>query len=118
MAVGLDLDQYQLKKRVLIVFAPDAHDVRYEEQHAWIEEEREELDDWNIVVFGVFEEGPSFAEDRPVSHEESSRAREEFDVEEGSFGLRLVDLDGTEILRSSEPLPVPDIVDVVAEKQA
>lgn len=118
MAVGLDLDQYQLRKRVLIVFASDAQDVRYEEQRAYIEEDREELDDWKIVVFGIFEEGPSFAEDRPISHEESLGAREDFDVEEGGFGLRLVDLDGTEILSSSEPLPVPDIIDVVAEKQA
>lgn len=118
MAVGLDLDQYQLKKRVLIVFAPDAQDTRYEEQHAYIQDDREELEEWRIVVFGIFEEGPSFAEDRPVSHEESLRAREDFDVAEGDFGLRLVDLDGTEILSSSEPLPVPDVIDVVADKQA
>ncbi|NIT88356.1 MAG: DUF4174 domain-containing protein, partial [Gemmatimonadetes bacterium] len=55
------------------------------------------------VVFGVFEDGPSYAADRPVSSEESARARERFDVPESGFGLRLVDKDGTEILRSAEP---------------
>ncbi|NIT88357.1 MAG: DUF4174 domain-containing protein, partial [Gemmatimonadetes bacterium] len=32
MSVGLDLDQYQMKNRVLLVFAPTPDDVRYEEQ--------------------------------------------------------------------------------------
>lgn len=116
MAVGLDLDQYQMKKRVLLVFAPEPRDIRYEEQHEYLEQDRETLDEWKVVVFGIFEDGPSYAEDRPVSHEDSERARHEFGVREGAFGLRLIDLDGTEILKSSEPLPVPDLVDVVAEK--
>lgn len=116
MAVGLDLDQYQMKKRVLLVFAPEPQDVRYEEQHQFLKEADDVLEDWKITVFGIFEDGPSFAEDRPVSHEDSQRAREEFGVREGEFGLRLVDLDGTEILESSEPLPVPDVAEVVAEK--
>lgn len=117
MAVGLDLDQYQMKNRVLLVFAPEPEDARYEEQHAWIDETRDELDEWRIAVFGIFEDGPSFAEDRPISREESERAREEFGVREGEFGLRLIDLDGTSILRSEEPLPVPDVVEVIAEKE-
>lgn len=118
MAVGLDLDQHQMKNRVLLVFAPEPEDARYEEQHAYLNEERDELDDWNVVVFGIFEDGPSFAEDRAVSHEESARARREFGLQEGEFGIRLIDLDGTAILRSSEPLPVADIVGVAAEKEA
>lgn len=116
MAVGLDLDQYQMKKRVLLVFAPEPDDARYDEQHSWIDESRDELDDWNVIVFGIFEDGPSFAGDRPISHEESDRARDEFGIREGEFGIRLIDLDGTSILRSSEPLPVPDISEVIAEK--
>ncbi len=116
MAVGLDLDQYQMKNRVLLIFAPEPRDVRYEEQHEYVEEGREILDDWKVVVFGIFEDGPSYAEDRPVSHEDSERAREDFGVESGAFSLRLIDLDGTEVLRSSEPLPVADVVAVVAEK--
>lgn len=118
MAVGLDLDQYQMKNRVLLVFAPEPEDARYEEQHAYLNEDRDGLDDWKVVVFGIFEDGPSFAEDRPISHEESERAREEFGVTEGEFGIRLIDLDGTAILRSSEPLPAADILGVAAEKEA
>lgn len=118
MAVGLDLDQYQMKKRVLLVFAPEPEDVRYEEQRAYLNEDRDGLDDWKIVVFGIFEDGPSFAEDRPVSHEDSARARADFGITGGDFGIRLIDLDGTAILRSGEPLPVADIVDVAAQKEA
>lgn len=117
MAVGLDLDQYQMRKRVLLVFAPTPRDARWEDQSAYLDEGTEDLDDRKVTVFGIFEDGPSFAEDRPVSREDSERAREEFGVPEGAFALRLIDLDGTEILESSEPLPAAEIVDVVDEKR-
>jgi hypothetical protein len=116
MTVGLDLDQYQLKKRVLLVFAPYPEDTRYEEQHDWLRGGQDLLDECRIVAFGIFESGPSFAEDRSVSNEDARRAREAFGLQEGDFGLRLVDLDGTEILRSSEPIPVEDLVEVVEAK--
>jgi len=116
MAVGLDLDQYQMKKRVLLVFAPQPRDVRYEEQRLHLEDDDQELEDWRIVVFGIFEEGPSFAEERPLSREESRRAREVFGVEEGAFGLHLLDLDGTEVLSSDEPIPVELILDAIPDE--
>jgi len=116
MAVGLDLDQYQLKQRVLLVFAPSPEDARYVNQHAYLDEGEDLLDEWKIVVFGIFEDGPSFAEERAVSSEDSQRARDDFGVEAEEFGLRLLDLDGTEILRSDEPIPAEDLADVVADK--
>lgn len=115
MAVGLDLDQYQMKNRVLLLFAPDPRDARYEEQRAYMDDD-EALEERRVVVFGIFEEGPSFAEERPLSAEESARARTEWGVEPGDFGLRLLDLDGTEILSSSEPLPVGDVAEVIDQK--
>jgi len=117
MAVGLDLDQYQLRNRVLLVFAPGPQDARYEEQQAFLLEGEGVLQELDVLVFGIFEDGPSFAEERAVSHEESVRERERSGVPEGGFGLALIDLDGTRILRSSEPLPVADLAEVVAEKR-
>lgn len=116
MAVGLDLDQYQLKNRVLLVFAPSPEDARYVDQHAYVEEGDDLLEEWKIIVFGIFEDGPSFAENRAVSGEDSDRAREDFGMSEGAFGLRLMDLDGTEILRSSEPIPLEDLAEVIEQK--
>lgn len=58
MAVGLDLDQYQLKNRVLLVFAPDPQDVRYEEQRVYLHDESGALEERRLLVFGLFEEGP------------------------------------------------------------
>jgi hypothetical protein len=116
MAVGLDLDQYQLKNRVLLVFAPTPEDARYLDQHAYLGEGEDLLSRSKIVVFGIFEDGPSFAEDRAVSSEDSERAREDFGMREGEFGLHLLDLDGTEILRSIEPIPVEDLAEVVEQK--
>ncbi|UCC25541.1 MAG: DUF4174 domain-containing protein [Gemmatimonadales bacterium] len=116
MSVGLDLDQYQLKKRVLLVFAPNPSDARYREQRAYLEEDAMLADEWRIAEFGIFEDGPSFAEERALAREESSRARADFGVEAGAFGLRLLDLDGTEILRSSEPVPLGDFVELMAAK--
>jgi Domain of unknown function (DUF4174) len=114
MAVGLDLDQYQLKKRVLLVFAPTPEDARYREQHAFLQDEPGLLEKARMVVFGIFEDGPSFAEGRAVSHEDSQSAREDFGLGERGFGLRLIGLDGTEVLRSDEPVPVEDLLEAVA----
>jgi len=116
MAIGLDLDQYQLKKRVLLVFAPSPADARYREQRSYLRDEEGLLNRWNVVLFGVFEDGPSFAEHRPISHEEAERARERFGFEVGEFGICLVDLDGTHILRAKEPLPADYAVDVIEER--
>lgn len=113
MSVGLDLDQYQLKNRVLLVFAPTPEDVRYEEQTAEIEADEDGARERDLLVFGIFERGPSFAEDRAISQEESVRARERFGVPESEFGLRLIDKNGTEILRSSEPVPTDDVFQAI-----
>jgi hypothetical protein len=113
MTIGLDLDQYQLKNRVLLVFAPTPDDVRYEEQIEEIESVQGQADDRDLLVFGIFERGPSFAEERAISSEESARARRRFDVSDGDFGLRLMGKDGTEILRSGEPLPSDDIFEAI-----
>lgn len=113
MTVGLDLDQYQLKNRVLLVFAPTPDDVRYEEQIEEIESVQGDADDRDLLVFGIFDRGPSFAEERAISSEESARARRRFDVSDGEFGLRLIDKDGTEILRSGEPLLSEDIFEAI-----
>lgn len=114
MAVGLDLDQYQLKNRVLLVFAPDEQDVRYEEQREYLHDDSGAVDESRLVVAGVFERGPSFIEDRPLSHGESERAREKFGVEEGRFALHLLGLDGTEILRATEPVPADELIRAMA----
>jgi hypothetical protein len=116
MAIGLDLDQYQLNRRVLLVFAPNPDDVRYEEQHRYLKDEKDLLDEWRVVEFGIFEDGPSFAEQRAVSREDSERARARFGLEKGAFRLSLLDLDGTEILSSSEPIPVEDVIEVIEAK--
>jgi hypothetical protein len=116
MAIGLDLDQYQLNRRVLLVFAPNPDDVRYEEQHRYLRDEKDLLDEWRVVEFGIFEHGPSFAEERAVSSEDSERARQRFGVDAGGFALCLLDLDGTEILRSGEPLPAEDVIEVIEAK--
>jgi hypothetical protein len=116
MALGLDLDQYQLKSRVLLVFSPGPRDPRYEKQHAHLEDEPGMLREWDILVFGLFEEGPSFAEERAVGREDADRARDDFGVQKGDFAVRLIDLDGTVVLSASNPVAVQDLVDVLMEK--
>lgn len=105
MAIGLDLDQYQLKNRVLLIFAPDPRDARYREQRDYLHDDSDELQEQRLVVFGIFDEGPSFAEERPLSREDSARAREHFGVHEDEFALHLIGLDGRQVLSSGVPLP-------------
>jgi hypothetical protein len=88
--------------------------VRYEEQRTYLHDESGALDERRLVVFGLFEDGPSFAGDRPISHEESERARASFGVGEGAFALHLIGLDGTRILRSDEPLPADELIEVMS----
>jgi hypothetical protein len=115
MAVGLDLDQYHFVKRVVLVFSPSARDVHYEEQRLYLEDDTGEADSWNLEVFGIFEEGPSFAAERALSREEAQAARERFGVDEGNFALYLLDLDGTSVLRSDEPVPLDQLIDAIPE---
>ncbi len=110
MAVGLDLDQYQFVKRVVLVFSPDPRDTRYEDQRVYLQDDTGDADEWRLERFGIFREGPSFAGDRPLSREDATAARERFGVEEGAFALYLLDLDGTVILRTDEPIPLEQLV--------
>jgi len=116
MAVGLDLDQYQFVRRVVLVFSPDPRDTRYEDQRVYLQDDTGEADEWLLERFGIFETGPSFAGDRPLSSEDARAARERFGVEEGDFALFLLDLDGTVILRSDEPIPMDQIVAAIPQE--
>src|SRR5690606_41377253 len=99
MAVGLDLDQYHFVKRVVLVFSPSGRDVRYEEQRLYLEDDTGEVDSWNLEVFGIFEDGPSFAAERALSREEAQAARERFGGAEANFALSLRVLAGLAALR-------------------
>ena len=59
MSMVMDFDQFKWKNRLLFLFAPERNDPLFRDLKAEISFRRNEVDDRDLVVFEIFESGPS-----------------------------------------------------------
>jgi hypothetical protein len=105
------LAQLQSNARVLIVFAPNANSAEYKRQLQMIERHSFELSVRNTVVVPVSTSpalGERFSiENLPLgSANEENAARTRFHVRPGDFLVVLIDLAGSEQIRSASPVDI------------
>jgi hypothetical protein len=98
--------------RVLIVFAPDANSVNFKRQLQLIERHGFELTERNTVVVpvslaGTGNEDHFSGENMPLATSgEQADARTRFHVLPGDFLVVLLNLDGSEQIRSANPVDI------------
>jgi len=92
--VAVDLGEYQWKNRVLLIFAPARGEPLFQTLHDSLMVRGADLADRDLVIFEVFESGPSTEGGEPLDPETARLLRKKFQVPNGAFSVILVGKDG------------------------
>jgi len=93
-ALGSDLAAYRWENRLLLVFAPSDSNAGYVSLNRALDERDVELKDRDLVVFRVFESGPSRRGEEPLSSADAEALRRRFEVRNGGLTVILIGKDG------------------------
>ena len=107
--MDFDLDAYQWKNRIILVFAPSSDSDAYKRQMQEFEGQEDGILDRDLIILELFDNGESRWGDMSLSERVASRMRRQFDVGEGEFSIFLIGKDGTVKLRSAVPVSVTEI---------
>jgi len=111
--MDFDLEAFQWKNRIILVFAPSSNSDVYKRQMQEFEGEEDGVLDRDLLIFELFEDGESRQGDTSLSERVAPRLRRQFEVGEGEFLLVLIGKDGTVKLRSNHPVAAPKIFGLI-----
>jgi len=103
------LMQYQWKKRVLVVSAPNEDDKNLVQQRNELALTADDFADRDMVLMTLLDDAVSTAGERELVAEEATMARSALRIRPGSFALRLIGKDGSVKLTGEEAAPMADI---------
>ncbi|MGI9176149.1 MAG: DUF4174 domain-containing protein [Rhodothermales bacterium] len=110
---ALNLDRYQWKNRLLLVFAPSVKSPPYETQMQLFDPEEAGFKDRDLVLFRVLDQGESSVGEERLSSADAGQLREHFGVAPGDFSVILVGKDGGEKRRDDTPVKTSAIFDEI-----
>ena len=116
----LELSRYRGQNRLLLVFAPSASAMSYQQQVRMFANQTAELADRDVLIFYLFEEGPGYNNELMLAPEIAGRLRREFEVEPGEFTTVLLGKDGRVRFRADRPVAPVDIfsfIDILPRRQ-
>jgi len=112
MQSTVTLAELREKARPLLIFAPEAKDLRLTDQVGVVRAHQKEAMERDLVAVAVPESG-EVALGKMLGPEEAAKARRRFHVKAGEFVVVLVGKDGGEKLRSAKPLPFKRLEDAI-----
>jgi hypothetical protein len=101
-AAAVDLQPYRWNNRLILIFAPAEKDSTYLAVRERIRELRDELDDRDIVLFHLFEDGESHVQDSPIRSGGADSLRRKYQIQPGALTLVLIGKDGGEKMRQRD----------------
>lgn len=109
----LDLSQFQWKNRLLFLFAPDRNQPFFDHLHRSIVEQAAEIQDRDLVIFEIFESGPSHMDMVDLDLQTTRLLREKFAIQKGDFSVILIGKDGGIKLNRREQTNLEDIFGLI-----
>ncbi|MCB0171256.1 MAG: DUF4174 domain-containing protein, partial [Anaerolineae bacterium] len=109
----LDLANFRGRNQLLLIFAPDTTDPAYRQQRAWLDDQQDELDKRDVLLYYFFETDPGYVGQKLIPTEAGQTALEKFGIESDQFGLILIDKNGVITLQTDQPTPPTDIFDLI-----
>jgi NADH dehydrogenase [ubiquinone] 1 alpha subcomplex assembly factor 1 len=109
----VDLGDYIWKNRLLLIFSPSESHPDYKAQKRELEEQIAEVEDRDLIVFTMLEEGESGIGKSSKSDTAAESLRNQFGIEPGQLTVILVGKDGGEKLRSTGRVPTEDIFSLI-----
>lgn len=110
---NFSMKRYQWNERPLLVFSPSRDDRAYCETMIVWNRNGPKLDEYDLALIEVFEDGVSRAEGREIPQESATHLRELFQVEDGDLTILLVGKDGSEKGRWNHLPRLQDIYDLI-----
>lgn len=93
-AQGADLTSYRWQQRLLLVFAEHSADPDFMVFANRLSASRDAVQDRDLVLGRIFEQGPSQLGARPVSPEDAQSLRRRFAIRPATFTVVLIGKDG------------------------
>jgi hypothetical protein len=112
-ALSMDLTQFQWKNRLLFLFAPDASNPHFNRLQSEITKQPYEVEDRDLVIFEVLEQGPSRMNTTPLNRQTANSIRDHFDVPQRLYTLILVGKDGGVKLKRNDQVNLADIFGLI-----
>ncbi len=107
------MKRYQWNSRPVLIFAPSRDDRSYCETKMIWNRNGPELDNRDIVLIEVFEDGTSRAEGREIPQDSANHLRESYQIEEGKLAIVLVGKNGSEKGRWEKLPPLQRIYEMI-----
>ena len=112
-AAGSDLGAYRWKSRLLLIFSPSASHPVLEELERILAMNHAEVIDRDLVIFRVYEDGPSKAGQQPLSPEDSEKLRRRYKINTGRLTVILIGKDGGIKLVRQHRADLQEIFDLI-----
>ena len=109
LSMSLDVSQFQWKKRLLFLFAPNHNHPLFEPLHKSLAAQKTEAADRDLVIFEILESGPSSMNTNYLDPQAVQKLRDKFDVQHGRFAVILMGKDGGIKLNRQDPTQLADI---------
>ena len=103
-AQNFDLKNYVWHKRVLIIFAVDARNERFNLQISALKEEKKGLEDRDLVVVNIFGKSGLDENNKPISAEKVRTLRKKYAISDNEFKVILIGKDGGTKKTADQPL--------------
>ena len=112
-ALSMDLNQFQWKNRLLFIFAPQEGDEVFQALQSEMLTLPGEISERDLVVFKIFETGPSFMETSRIDPQTAAAIRTKFAAPLGQFTCILVGKDGGVKLKRHAPVKLEEIFGLI-----
>jgi len=109
----LDLDALRWKNRVLVLFSPSESDASFQSQKQGLASSAEGVVDRDLMILEIIEQGQSRAGNQLLSEKAVQAIRKRLGVQAGRFQVLLIGKDGGVKLRSSEPVSMKDLFELI-----
>lgn len=109
----MDLTQFQWKNRLLFLFAPDSSHPSFKHIHSQIIDQKSEIDDRDMVIFSVLEQGPSQMDTTVIDRQSADSIRERFAVPPNDFRLILIGKDGGIKLKREDQVDLTEVFELI-----
>lgn len=106
---SMDLNQYKWKHRLLLIFAPDDGHSLLRNLESDIAAQPDEVSERDLIVFKIFENGPSLMAAAPLNPQTAANLRNKFAAPLEQFTCILVGKDGGVKLRQNDQIRLQDI---------
>ena len=107
--VDINLNDYKWENRILLLFSDDNTDKLYQQQLSLLNYHRSELDERDLILISVFEEGGSSPDGNDISRASAKQLKDSYRTMNQPFTFILIGKDGGVKLKSNEVVLMDDL---------